>query len=319
MENDKTVVLAGATGALGGRIARELLRRGANVTALVRDGSEHDKVADLQTRGAMIATVNFRRAFELSAACAGASCVVSALSGLRDELVGLQTLLLEAAVAAGVPRFVPSDYCIDYARVAPDKNRNLDLRREFGERLDRASIAATSVLSGMFTHLLAGRAPVIVSPLRRVLYWDDPDQLLDFTTIDDTAVFTAAAALDATTPRFLRIAGDERSARGLAEDASAASGKEFRLLRAGGMGALELVIQALRLSPFGTRAAFPAWQGMQYLRDMFSGRGKLAPLDNGRYPGMKWSTVRNVLARADAQQGRAARTRIGPFRPRPST
>ena len=43
-------------------------------------------------------------------------------------------------------------------------------------------------------------------------------------------------------------------------------------------------------------AVYPAWQGMQYLRDMFSGRGKLEPLDNGRYPGMPWTTARDVLA-----------------------
>ena len=41
---------------------------------------------------------------------------------------------------------------------------------------------------------------------------------------------------------------------------------------------------------------FPPWQGMQYLRDMFSGRGKLDPLDNGRYPDLRWTSVREYLA-----------------------
>jgi hypothetical protein len=35
---------------------------------------------------------------------------------------------------------------------------------------------------------------------------------------------------------------------------------------------------------------------MQYLRDMFSGRAKLAPLDNARYPELRWTSVREVLA-----------------------
>ncbi|WP_255531712.1 hypothetical protein [Roseomonas sp. KE2513] len=43
---------------------------------------------------------------------------------------------------------------------------------------------------------------------------------------------------------------------------------------------------------------FPPWQGLQYLRDMFGGKGKLAPLDNGRYPGLSWTSVAEVLARA---------------------
>jgi hypothetical protein len=34
---------------------------------------------------------------------------------------------------------------------------------------------------------------------------------------------------------------------------------------------------------------------MQYMRNMFDGRAKLKPLDNLRYPGILWSTVRDVL------------------------
>ena len=35
---------------------------------------------------------------------------------------------------------------------------------------------------------------------------------------------------------------------------------------------------------------------MQYTRDMFSGRGKLHPLDNDRYPDLRWTSVRELLA-----------------------
>jgi nucleoside-diphosphate-sugar epimerase len=220
---------------------------------------------------------------------------VSALSGLREVIVDAQTRLLEAAVAAGVPRFIPSDYCIDYTTLPRGTNRNLDLRAEFRAKLDAAPIAATSVLNGMFADLLTGQAPVVLLPLRRVAYWHDADQPLDFTTIDDTAAFTAAAALDASSPRFLRIAGDVLNARGLANSATEATGQQFRLLRAGGLGRLDLLIKVTRTIAPGREETFPAWQGMQYLRDMFSGRAKLAPLDNARYPQLTWTTVREVL------------------------
>jgi hypothetical protein len=61
--------------------------------------------------------------------------------------------------------------------------------------------------------------------------------------MDDAAEFIAASALDSTTPRFLRIAGDQISARGLAEAASAVTGKKFRLLRAGGLKRLAAMIK----------------------------------------------------------------------------
>jgi len=36
---------------------------------------------------------------------------------------------------------------------------------------------------------------------------------------------------------------------------------------------------------------------MQYMRNMFDGRAKLEPLDNGRYPGIRWTSARDVLRR----------------------
>ena len=292
-----TLILAGATGDLGGRIAHALRERGARVKALVRPGSAGPRVAALQGRGVETVEVDFGNARALARACEGGCCLVSALSGLHETIVDAQTALLEAALAAGVPRFIPSDFAIDFTKLPPGNNRNLDLRRAFAGRLDRAPLAATSVLCGMFADLLVGPAPVVLFPLRRVVYWCDADQPLDFTTIDNTAAFAAAAALDPTTPRYLRIAGEVMSARGLVQAAKEATGKEFRLLRAGGLGRLDTLIKVTRTLAPARREVFPAWQGMQYMSDMFSGLPKLAPLDNDRYPGIRWTPVREVLAR----------------------
>jgi hypothetical protein len=158
--------------------------------------------------------------------------VISALSGVRDVIVEAQGRLLDAAVAAGVPRFIPSDFAVDFRGHRAGTNRNLDLRREFMDRLDAAPIRATSVLCGMFTDLLKGTAPMVIAPIRRVVYWGNADQRLDFTTISDTASFTAKAALDPEAPRWLRIAGEATTARGVARSASAAWGRPFGLLLA---------------------------------------------------------------------------------------
>jgi hypothetical protein len=136
--------------------------------------------------------------------------------------------LLDAAREAGVPRFIPSDYCIDLTKLPKGVNRNLDWRREFGERLDASPVQGTSVLSGMFMDLLNGPAPVVVPKISRVIYWGDADQELDFTTVENTAAFTAEAALDAGTPRYLRVAGDVANARDLAVIATGVYGKPLR-------------------------------------------------------------------------------------------
>ena len=195
-----------------------------------------------------------------------------------------------------MPRFIPSDYSIDFTKLASGTNRNLDLRREFHERLDKAPISATSILNGMFTDMLTGQAPIILFKFKRVVYWGDADQRLDFTTMDDAAEFTAAAALDPCTPRYLRIAGDQISARGLADVASEVKKEKFSLFRAGGLRRYETLIKITRQCSPKAKQLYPPWQGMQYLHNMFSGRAKLEPLDNDRYPGMHSPTVRDVLA-----------------------
>ncbi len=294
---DSLIVIAGATGDLGHRIARHLKQRGAVVRALVRPASNPKVVAELRSLGVAVQEVDYADPAALTRACAGASCVVSALSGLRPVIVDAQTQLLEAAVAAGVLRFIPSDFCADYSRLRPGTNRNFDFRREFREILDRAPIRATSILNGMFADLLTGQAPVVLFGRHRILYWGDADQPLDFTTIADTAAYTAAAALDPTTPRELRIAGDVRTPRQLAEVAHAATGHPFKLLRPGSVGMLNLLSKFVRTLAPGTNELFPPWQGMQYMRDMLSGEAKLAsPLDNARYPDIEWTSVQQVLA-----------------------
>jgi nucleoside-diphosphate-sugar epimerase len=144
--------------------------------------------------------------------------------------------------------------------------------------------------------MLTGQMPLILFKLKRVLYWGDADQRMDFTTMDDTAAFTASAALDPSTPRFLRIAGDQLSARELTAVVSEVTGKEFRLFRAGDLGLLSTLIKIARTVAPGERELYPAWQGMQYMRNMFDGRAKLQPLDNDRYPGIRWTTARDVLS-----------------------
>ncbi|MCZ2804801.1 NmrA family NAD(P)-binding protein [Modestobacter sp. VKM Ac-2983] len=291
-----TVLLAGASGDLGARTIRALVARGADVRALVRTGAGPEKTARLAGLGATVVEADHDDPADLRRVSEGADVVLSTLNGLRDVMVGLQTRLLEAAVAAGVPRFIPSDFSADYRRVAPGSNRNFELRRDFARVLDRAPIRATSVLNGAFADLLTGQAPIVLSGRDRVLYWGDADQPLDFTTKDDTAAFTADAALDDAAPRYLEIAGDTVTARQLAATMTELTGRRFRPTWAGPPALVAGMAKVGRAVSRDDEAPFPVWQGMQYLHSMFSGDAELGPLDNDRYGPRNWTTAREVLA-----------------------
>lgn len=68
----------------------------------------------------------------IAKACEGADVVVSAVAGLRPVMIDFQMRLVDAAVAAGVPRFIPSDFSIDFCKIPSGDNRNLGIRKEFG-------------------------------------------------------------------------------------------------------------------------------------------------------------------------------------------
>lgn len=262
------VAVAGATGQLGRVIATNLRQRNVQVKALVRPGTAPARTEALRAAGVTVAEADLGDVAALTKTMQGATCVVSALNGLQDTMHGTQGALLDAAVAARVPRFIPSDYSLDFTKTRPGSNRNLDLRREFHARLDESGIAWTSVLNGGFMDLLGGGAPLINDSLKRVLYWGSDAQKLNFTTIADTAAYTAAVAADPNpTPRFLRIAGDTFSARELAEIVSRVRGVTYSTLWVGSAGFLEGASSFMRRFSIGggEKDVFPAWQGSKLI------------------------------------------------------
>jgi nucleoside-diphosphate-sugar epimerase len=312
MTNSPVIALAGAGGDLGGRIANALVVRGALVHALVRPGLSPDERRRIEATGARPVSAEPADVVAMAKTCAGATCVVSALNGVRSVMIDRQTVLLEAAVRAGVPRFIPSDYSADFTRTRPGDNRNFDLRREFMAISDKAPIKVTSILNGAFMDMLGREMPIIRRGLRRVLYWHDADQPLDFTTKDDVAAYAAATAMEDATPRILRIAGDTVTARDIAVAMTRATGERYRTLWAGSIAMLGLTIRLTRLLVPQPDFAFSAWQGMQYMRDQFSGRAKLTVLDNGRYPELTWTSVSELLAERGKEVGTSRDGRILP-------
>ena len=221
--------------------------------------------------------------------------IVSALAGLRDVIIDTQKVLLNAAIAAGVPRFIPSDYSLDFTRFSNGENRNLDLRREFHGYLDKTSISATTIFNGAFADMLTGQIPIILFKPKLVLYLGNADHRCDFTTMDDTAAYTANVALDSSTTRFLRIAGDQINPREIKAIMSEVTGEKFRLLRAGGPGLLIMITKIARKIAPGEKELYPAWQGMQYMCNMIDERSKIDMPDNNRYPDIHCTTVSDVL------------------------
>jgi len=289
------IIVAGGTGNLGSKIIRNLIEMGATVRAIVRLDTAPEKLKQLEDDGAIICSIDMMDVQQVSNACKDAHCVVSALAGLEEVVLKLQKVLLDGAVLAGVPRFIPSDYSLDFTKFSSGENRNLDWRRTFHTYLDAAPIQSTSIFNGAFADLLKGEMPMILAKQKWILYWGKSEQKMVFTTINDTALYTAFVAMDNNTPRYLTIAGNQLSPKDVCDIVTEITGQKFKLFRAGGLKFLSVLIKIVRKLAGGENELYPPWQGMQYMRNMIDDRALVHHLDNDRYPEMKWTSVKSML------------------------
>lgn len=288
---EKLILVSGATGNLGQRICRELIKNNTKVRAIVRHESSLENVAALEKMGVDVVKVNMSSEQELIAACENVSCIVSAVAGLHDVIVEAQTKLLQAAIAAGVPRFIPSDFSTDISLMPKGENRNFDLRKEFHVILEQSPIQATSIFNGCFADILRYNTPLFNVPKKTIAYYDDKaDWEIDFTTMDDTAAFTAKAAVDETAPRYLNIASFRVSPNDLVRLSQQYKGSEFELVHMGSMADFSAYNKRQRAAqPEGENELYSKWQQSQYLYSMFLVHH--VKLDNNRYEGLTWSPV----------------------------
>ena len=286
----KVILVAGATGNLGNRISRELIKRGAEVRAIVRTSTDAEKIDLLKKMGVKVFEIDMDSVEEIATASKGVDCVVSALAGLGDVIIDLQKRILDAAIQAGVPKFIPSDFSSDYNDLVPGENRNFDLRRDFKTYLDSTPIKATSIFNGCFADILMYNTPILNLKEKSISYWGDKaDWKLDFTTMDDTAAFTAEATLDDNAPRDLQIASFQISPNMILADVKEASGQDFKIHQISSIESFAALIKKQRdANTAGENNLYADFQQSQYMYSMFTTQH--TKLANYHYKGLTWTS-----------------------------
>ncbi|KAF9890051.1 hypothetical protein FE257_006731 [Aspergillus nanangensis] len=108
-----SIALAGATGFLGSAVLKELLAARVPVTVLSRKGSK--SAAKLRTNSNLIVKeVDYSMEGDLTVALTGIDVVVSTLA---TKSISTQSTLINAAIAACVKRFIPSEFGCDTANL----------------------------------------------------------------------------------------------------------------------------------------------------------------------------------------------------------
>lgn len=116
-------------------------------------------------------------------------------------------------------------------------------------------------MNGAFSYALSYNTPLFDLKNYSVGYWgNDPDWKIDFSTMENTADYTAAA-LDSDTPRVLRFASFQVSPKDLAAIGEEVKGQEFKHVPMGTLEDFAAANQKDRVAhPEGETEVFPYWQ-----------------------------------------------------------
>jgi nucleoside-diphosphate-sugar epimerase len=300
-KHSKLVVVAGGTGKLGRLLVDALLTYPeVRLRILARDPSRPE-VASLAQERVDVVPFDVVAASEAErlAAVRDAWAVVSTLQGGPEVIIDAQLALLKAAKAAGARRFIPSDYSYDVFALPPGININSDWRRTLGEQARREvsdSFEVVHILQGIFTDRVVLAFLGAFDAEQGVLrYWGDGRTPIDWTTWEDTARFTAAAALDERKlPEHLGVVGERMDILTFGETWEAVHKRPLKRKQLG-------TLEELRRETLRRQAAEPAnmfaWLPLMYAQGMYGGQALIRTLHNSLFPQVRAETVAQAIAR----------------------
>lgn len=274
----QTILLAGATGMLGGRIAHHLLEQpDARVRLLVRDMTSKKRALDpFAAKGAELIEGDLADPASLDRATQGVDVIVSAVQGGPDIIVDGQVALAEVGKRNGVRRILPSDFGLDLFKATPGEHAAFDWRRTADEGIAALGLEQVNILQGGFMELFMPSMGAIDLEKGTVGFFGDGERPIDVTSVEDTARMTARVALDRTVPAGkFAFAGDHVSFRQAGEIVAARSGRTLKPVSLGSEADLRRAMAA----------ADPQKRVMlAYLLYMLTGQTALTDLQNARYP-----------------------------------
>lgn len=296
--NEKLIVVAGAAGKLGRLVTAAVSKDPtARVRALVRDAAK----LDASTERVEVVEIDVATAGPAARedAVKGAWAVVSTLQGGPDIIVDAQLGLLAAAKAAGARRFIPSDYSFDFFGLPDGVNINSDWRRTFTTRaLSEVTpgFEVVHVLQGIFADAyVLGFLGMLDATRSAIRYWGDGKTPIDWTTWEDTARFTAAAALDErAVPERLHVRGERANVFDFARTWEAVHGKPLATECLGTLD--ELAAETGRRLEREPNNMY-AWLPLMYARGVFGGQALLGPIHNARYPHIAAESLGQAMTR----------------------
>ena len=188
----KNILVVGPTGNLGPHIVKALVDKGHHVSALLRSSSINDpsKTTPLKEQGVELIEGSLEDYDSLLKACQGKDVVLSCAGG--DQLMN-QVQLAKAAKAAGVERFVPSEFGVDPYIAGQGSCDLFDAKAAVQTQLKEMGIDFTPIYTNGFMEFWATGLGQLgpQSPPDQVQIYGTGDTVAQVTALGDIGRYTA--------------------------------------------------------------------------------------------------------------------------------
>lgn len=280
-----TVGIAGVTGKFARELAGALLKNpDVTIKGYCRDPSKVPQ--------SLSSKVSFAKgdAFDTSAIrpfVSGCDVVVCCYLGDNKLMVDGQKLLIDACAAEGVPRYVASDWSLDYTKLKLGELFPKDPMIHIKAYLDgQDKVEGVHILVGMFIEPFFG--PVFGTfdaSTTTFKYWGTGDEIWEGTTYRNAAEYTAAVCADKNASGILRLVGGRATFREIAGSFEKVYGEKPKLERQGSTEDLFNHMHELRKKDPQNLFSY-LFLFFQYY--MINGQTLVGPeLDNDKYPQVK--------------------------------
>ncbi|GKZ33162.1 hypothetical protein AbraIFM66950_002948 [Aspergillus brasiliensis] len=143
----------------------------------------------------------------------GADVVICCYFGSPEVMVQGQKVLVDACEELNVPRYIASDFAVDYTNIPANAIFPKDSARIIREYLaSKRTVAGVHILTGGLMETFWSEFFGCWDRTTRSLsFWGTGEETWDLTTYETAAAYTAAVALDKSAVGVLRFRGDRKT------------------------------------------------------------------------------------------------------------
>ncbi|PVH81778.1 NmrA family protein-like protein [Cadophora sp. DSE1049] len=215
----------------------------------------------------------------------GSDIVICCYFGGADLMIKGQKVLIDACDDENVPRYVASDFAVDFTKIpdtAPFPKQSTKIIMEY---LKSKKVEEIHILVGVLMETFWSPYFQLYDAQSRTLFhWGTGEDVWELTTFQTAADYTAAIALDPKAIGVFRFLADRKSPVEMKEAFDRIYGQPLNLSSLGSLDALDKNIHAAAkahpndLTTWGA-SGFTLW--------CINGKAYLGDLDNAKYPHVK--------------------------------